>query len=1069
MKYRKILIICLLLAVTLDNYAQQKFPGAQPGYNTPDPNAFVDVQSPTAASLGKYGEEDVSFFTGSPNISIPLYTLNVRGVKMPMTLDYDAKGVMPNSLPSYAGQNWTLNMGGVITRTVKGRYDEWIFPKKYVDQKSIKRYNYFQNHKKLKEYLAEGGNYSELKKNASSPEYDISPDEFTFHFMGKSGKFFLDQDGSWRVLSDDNLEVIFDYNKSSNFIGSLFDKYPNKTSNSGEQSKTIAGFVIRDDEGNSYTFGYNKNAIEYTTNIWHMSEGEDCETWHASCWYLTKVTDKYGNDLYKFSYVRGCYVIQVFNCYYSDTVDEKASGFLGASDYFTMTNSHFPYTISISSPVYLKNIQAMNGIYVDISSSNVGNNLATETLYKKLFEGRDAQYLYYYLSSMVSGWRYPESSMGLPTGAFYYLQSDDNDSLKDWRYPSSDVLNILSRSRIRKLNYITIDCNKIIPTKNNYIGFRFCMSDSGNRLKLDSLMIQDNSVHYSSKTGVNGVFRFKYNQFDKLPSDYLTTEVDHWGYYNGNPYKINNYTYATDMISARNPNSAYTPIGILNEIVYPTGGVTVYEYEPNDYSLVLSNDRQSVSYKNGIGGGLRIKSIKTFDSTDKKELLHQKEYSYIDPLTGKSSGELFAVPMYNWNWRLKCEFKNASYKLNTVHTASIVPLANGTGVSLGYSCVTEKIKDNTNTNNTIEKHIYRYTNISDSAVRGKRFTLTFGYANQYTPFDEWSELSFKKGLLISEEIYDGENTLKSKTNYNYRSDDCLNKYVLTSNLIYECYGNSAQYQHYLGGIYKLFYPKYDLVKLTEYDYSNGQSIPMVTTRSYDKSDITFTSYRPYRHEVDLRILNSESITRGIFKESNEYTFGDFKAKNGNDSILYKGMFFIKPYKIRYTRNEQMISESNIVYSNPQQFKINGKNTLMPIMVTNKNLYNIVDTVLSYSSYTSTGMPLIFKKKGQPTTYLKWAYKDCYLVISGNSYMPFSVSDKTFLDQKTCLSYLTSCLKGYPDCQLKGYVWYPLFGITDIILPNGNVTSYTYNSFGQLTKIYDYNKVLTNEYEYNYRK
>ena len=59
--------------------------------------------------------------------------------------------------------------------------------------------------------------------------------------------------------------------------------------------KTIAGFIIRDEEGNEYTFGYKKDAIEYTTSIWHMTEHEDNETWHASAWYLTNVKDKYGN------------------------------------------------------------------------------------------------------------------------------------------------------------------------------------------------------------------------------------------------------------------------------------------------------------------------------------------------------------------------------------------------------------------------------------------------------------------------------------------------------------------------------------------------------------------------------------------------------------------------------------------------------------------------------------------------------------------------------------------------------------------------------------------------------
>ena len=62
-----------------------------------------------------------------------------------------------------------------------------------------------------------------------------------------------------------------------------------------------------------------------------MSANENNETRHASSRNLTKVADRYGNVLYKLHYQRGHYVIQVFNAYYSDYVDEKASGTLGTS------------------------------------------------------------------------------------------------------------------------------------------------------------------------------------------------------------------------------------------------------------------------------------------------------------------------------------------------------------------------------------------------------------------------------------------------------------------------------------------------------------------------------------------------------------------------------------------------------------------------------------------------------------------------------------------------------------------------------------------------------------------
>lgn len=1060
MKINRIISIVTLLMAIISVKAQLKFPGAQPGYWTPNPNSFVDVQTPTAASLGKYGDVGVSYFTGNPNITIPLYEMNVRGVKMPISLDYDATGVMPNSLPSWAGQNWTLNIGGVITRTVKGRRDEWKNPKHIEASFSHKPVNYFECHDKLIEYMDEGGNYSKLKKDVAYCGYDYAPDEYTFHFMGKSGKFFLDQDGNWRVQSNDNLEVIYDYNDPSNLIGSLFEKYPYSAAIDQEQSKTIAGFVIRDDEGNVYTFGYDKNAIDYTTNFWHMSANEDNETWHASSWYLTKVADRFGNILYKLHYQRGAYIIQVFNAYYNDYVNEKATGMLGASFSYSTSNQFFPYTISISSPVYLQKIEAMDGIRVIISSENVGSTLATENLYHSLYS-EGVQELYRKLVSMVDAWGISQN--GALVGGFYYLQNN-KDSLADFRYPSSDDYDVLSRARIRKLKYLDIQWAR--DKTQNYKAYRFCMSQTSNRrLRLDSLMVQNDAVHYSITTGINGIYRFKYNQFEKLPEDYLTSCVDHWGYYNGNAYKQADWSYANNMESFRNPDFNYTPIGILDEIVYPTGGVTDFEYESNTYSKKLSNDRQSISNADGVGGGLRIKSIKSYDSEKKKNLLSQKDYSYNIPGTDKSSGELFASPLYYWkDWSLKCEQKNASYHMTTFHTSSIVPLANSTGVSLGYSYVTETVRDIANPGKFHEQHVYHYSNLSDPSVRDQRFTLTFGYVNQFTPFDEWSELGFKKGVLLNMKSYDGNGKKVKSVGYKYRKDNYLKDYVYTSNLVYECYGNSAQYSHYLGGVYKLYYPKYDVVEEQDTMFcSNGAK--MVTTHTYDKSDVKFNSWKPYKHQVGLRIVNSEALNRGVFSETNTYSFGNFNASSGNDSILYKGDFYVKPYKTIYTRNGQLVSEETTTYS---ANKVNGKSHLLPKLVTRKNSNNVVDTLYCYYSYTNTGMPAIYKEKGKPETFLSWAWNDSFLMMVGNAYIPISITDKQFIDQEACSSYINSFLKGYFG-HVTGYVWNPLFGPTAIILSNGNVNSFKYDSFGRLTSVYDYNNVLLKEYEYNYRK
>ena len=80
--------------------------------NTPSYNA----PTPTAADLGRYGDIPVSYYTGNANITIPIYTFNVRGVELPIRFDYDTRGVQLNKLPGWTGYNWTLSAGGVVTR-----------------------------------------------------------------------------------------------------------------------------------------------------------------------------------------------------------------------------------------------------------------------------------------------------------------------------------------------------------------------------------------------------------------------------------------------------------------------------------------------------------------------------------------------------------------------------------------------------------------------------------------------------------------------------------------------------------------------------------------------------------------------------------------------------------------------------------------------------------------------------------------------------------------------------------------------------------------------------------------
>lgn len=62
----------------------------------------------------------VDHATGTFHYRVPLYTLKSGAFELPVTLDYTARGVRVDDQPGLVGYNWTLNTGGVVTRTVRG-------------------------------------------------------------------------------------------------------------------------------------------------------------------------------------------------------------------------------------------------------------------------------------------------------------------------------------------------------------------------------------------------------------------------------------------------------------------------------------------------------------------------------------------------------------------------------------------------------------------------------------------------------------------------------------------------------------------------------------------------------------------------------------------------------------------------------------------------------------------------------------------------------------------------------------------------------------------------------------
>lgn len=202
--------------------------------------------SPTVASIIGAGEITTSKFTGTPNISIPLYQVGFHNMGVPISLSYNAQGIRVNDVPGWVGANWSLNAGGVITRTTNGLADDAPT-------------GYFALHAG---YESTGviTTVDQLKKYDAGI-YDGAPDIYNFSFPGGSGKFLIDHNKEIHVFPHQKMEVKFIDQVNKN-IG--------------------LGFTIRTLDGTLYTFDETE-----TTSV--PASGDLAAINYVSAFYLKSI------------------------------------------------------------------------------------------------------------------------------------------------------------------------------------------------------------------------------------------------------------------------------------------------------------------------------------------------------------------------------------------------------------------------------------------------------------------------------------------------------------------------------------------------------------------------------------------------------------------------------------------------------------------------------------------------------------------------------------------------------------------------------------------------------------
>lgn len=237
--------------------------------------------SPDATALGKFGNMPVSLYTGTPSVSVPLYTLRGRELSVPISLDYHASGIKVEEVASNVGLGWALNAGGQIVQTIRGGNDRQS--SRYQGGSIV-----------CSDFPTPGSNAVVLSvsqhQKLVSGEKDAEPDLFSLSLPGgRSIRFFFDGNSNTRTLHIlEHANHLVKITPPSNF----FDIHATGNTH----------WLVTTEEGTKYYFGlYDGNYnLESTSSV---TQGSFSKVDNANTtWLLARIENASGTDVINYTY-----------------------------------------------------------------------------------------------------------------------------------------------------------------------------------------------------------------------------------------------------------------------------------------------------------------------------------------------------------------------------------------------------------------------------------------------------------------------------------------------------------------------------------------------------------------------------------------------------------------------------------------------------------------------------------------------------------------------------------------------------------------------------------------------
>ena len=329
----------------------------------------VELPSTTVWQQMKYNNvAGASLYTGTLRLSIPLFTYHDADFDIPLSLDYTTNGFRPNIMTGLVGHEWSLGLGGAITRTVRGLPDEKRTADTFGFQELHHYYSSVTAVDQINGYVTEFDDLSIQASNpriyyapsgyeGGGPHIDMEPDIFQFNFLGHSGKFMLGYAGDIHVFDTDTRNAEYKVEVPAADLNQI---------------------VIVDGDGTRYTFGsgYAREFSGDTATAWKLARIDTQSGRSVVFSYTRSPRGTYGNFTYTAfnSYAPDTHCYSFFGGYY-----DQWDNWYGVNINYKPTAATLSYTMTVSAPdaVTFDNGSVIDFYYANPAQNETGEGIST--------------------------------------------------------------------------------------------------------------------------------------------------------------------------------------------------------------------------------------------------------------------------------------------------------------------------------------------------------------------------------------------------------------------------------------------------------------------------------------------------------------------------------------------------------------------------------------------------------------------------------------------------------------------------------------------------------------------